>query len=503
MRLTYPQLLHRIFMQLAVAATTVIQQILLVPVFLSHWSDDLYRSWLIILSISTMLIVVDLGLHSLTYLKLHDALRDEKDPEGEVSATLANSARAYATTLSIAGAFIVFGCLLLPIPSMLNLSGASSVEMTFALIFMMFSGLTTVASSYLSAILRAQNAINPLASWSLIQIIATTAAICLALILDGGIAEVAAAYFAIQLVLLAGGTWLTRKHMSQFRGIIWLQSTIEPIEVLKAARAYIIPVSADLVLLSVPTIVMGFLGISATGVVLLSLTRVIASFVRQVATFITNAFVTEVGHLWAAGYHASARRSVLLCMAAVGTATGMVIAYFLIFQEEMVRFWTMGGYRADPVVTGLMLGNVALAFPSITAFGSLMLTGRPRSISYSKVVQFIALVILCVTAGGIFGARGIAAAIFVSEAVCVSIPLALELKRAFAVQVGEYVLVIIVPFVSGLLISLASAELAVGLLPPGSLLEFFLASLLWLPLPAGSAVAGLFFLMRTRLGERS
>jgi hypothetical protein len=502
MRLSRFELLTRLLLQFSITGLSVVQQVLLVPIFIAAWSDELYRSWLVIFALSNLMIVADLGLHSYTYLQLQEHFaQPETRGTDYLQRAIGNSLRAYLAVVLVLAPIVVATAALLPVIDLFNLTGADAASLRAAFAFTLLGGLCVVPISACSAMIRAADALNALSALRMAMTVGVAASLIAALAAGLGIEGVSIAFLAAQLVFMGLAFAQTIRVIPAFRLSLLWNSDRTALSVLHDARRYIVPVSSELVLQNAPTIVMGAIGTAPAGVVLFTLIRVFASFVRQVATFTTYPLATEIGQLWTKGDEAGARRSVLVCLAIVGTTTGILTGYFVGMTDAVLPVWTHGEYYSNPVMLALLLGNVVLAYPSVTAFTALMYTGRPNTISLTKLLQFVVLVVLSAGLGYRFGAEGVCAAVFISEVAIVSIPLTMAMRSGFNIPAGPFLFSALVPFAVNLVVSLASAAAADWLIEPRNLAGLVEASLLWCVVPGIVGIAS--FMLITRQARNS
>lgn len=499
MRLSRSNLLGRFGLQLVMTAFSVLQQIILVRYVAIYWTDELYGSWLVLVALSNLLIVTDMGLHSYTYLSLQRALhRGDQPDDAEAGRISLESMVAYglvALLVIFAGAFASYG---LPLAQWLNLSGATAQDLQLALFLSFISGSGFAFGFCFSAMLRVIDALNETTYFRLAHISVTLVVVLTLLHLNYGLVAVVAATTVTQWLLVLALAVYASRHVKGFGQGFADFSPHSLRSTFKSAFKYIVPLSSDLVLMNIPTLIMGVLGRPPIDIVLFSLTRVMTSFVRQIATFATYPAANEVGQFWTRKDGEGARRAIVLSLAIAGAGTGVLCGYLAIYSAEIVHIWTNGVYALDPVMLLLQLMNVAFAFPAIAGTTALMFTDQPQLVTRSKIAQAVLLMIACFAFGSLWGARGISAAVLIAELLAATAPLTIGLKSAFSIRDAQFWQASLAPFASTFLLSLVAAFGAKTLWPASTVMNIALSTALWLPLPAALCLWIFFFFTRTR-----
>jgi hypothetical protein len=494
MRLSRKNLLGRVALQLVMTLLAVLQQVALVSFFATHWTGELYSSFLVMTAVSNLLLVADFGLHSHTYLSLQKGLSSQPPAtSGEIGEITSQSVFAYSViALSIIAAGAA-ACAILPLPGLLHLSGASDLDLRLGLFFSIAAGAGLVCSFCFSAMLRAVDALNAVTGVRMAHIIGGFLLTILALRLGYGIVAVAGTVMAAQWILNAVLALMCWRLLPGFLAAEFIKPFSQLRASLAAASRYVIPLSSDLVLLNIPTLAMGILGRPAAEIVLFTLTRIITSFIRQIATFATHPTANEVSQLWMQGKGDGARRAILVSLAIAGSGTGVLTGFFAVFSLDIISVWTGGAYRGDPVMLALQLSNIALAFPAIAASTALIFTDQPGYITRSRLWQIAALTMFCFSLGHVWGARGISAAVLAAEFLIACVPLTLHLKSRFAIPGRSFYSACAFPFLACFLVSLTAAMTVRHFFPAGSIPQIAIAGALWLPLPALTALWIFFF----------
>lgn len=471
-----------------VTISVILQQIVLVPIFSRYLSQELYSSWLIILSITTLIAIADLGLNPLSIVRLQSEIAlNNKDKSEMLRRIVANSAYAYLVIFAIIIAIVPVFSFYFPIPSVFGLSGATDFDLRLTFLIAMLGSTATVLTVGVTAILRVTNYINLISGLRISTAVISTALIYLAISQGYGIVAVAVAYAVANIIEMVLLLFVAAPRALVEYGSFRFSMRSEKLQdTLRHARPNIIPISAEVVLQSIPTFMMGLVGTSPAGVVIYTLSRLILSSIRQVALTVMFPFSVPIGYAWAQGNREGAARIIVACLVIVGAGIGTGIGFFWSYRDAVVTIWTGGVYSSDTVVFGLLFTNIALAFPAIVAWHALVYIGQPVVVSRSKSLQIVMLCVLTAGLGSVFGVRGIAGSIFVSELVAVSIPLSLALVRRLPIGVFRFGTAVVLPLALMFTLSYVCAETAQYISPPSNIRTLVLGGCVWLPVPAAT-----------------
>ena len=192
-----------------------LQQLLLVPVFLSKWGAEYYGAWLVLTAIPTMLSMSNLGLGMAAYMRI--VLEIGKGDEEKANSLLLTSSIMICSILSVVIMAIVF----LPISVF---SGATSGEIEdpkSILLFLMggigLNLMTQPLEGFWVARKRASTSILFKTIRTLAQFVATT----IVLLLGGMASEVAEATFATSLIWVTIYTAISMGHIKWSNSFYW------------------------------------------------------------------------------------------------------------------------------------------------------------------------------------------------------------------------------------------------------------------------------------------
>lgn len=199
---------------LAVTALSVVQQVLMVPLFMHQWSTEEYATWLALFSFASLLAIADFGFHPLSINRYQVSLAE---PGRRAFAALSRDVRtfvnSYLLNAALVFSLVVFACVIADPVSLLGLKGEAAPALAAALLLSAASGLSLNMVSGCSALYRAHLKIGRLMTVLLALQVAMIFVQAAVLLTKSSVVVMCAAVFAVN---LAGVVFMCLRDIPRF-----------------------------------------------------------------------------------------------------------------------------------------------------------------------------------------------------------------------------------------------------------------------------------------------
>jgi O-antigen/teichoic acid export membrane protein len=393
-------------------ALGIAQQVVLVPVFLHYWSNDVLAAWLVIFAAGNLVPVVDCGLQfrAINRFLAFKSSIDSDRRTGQFYSELRRIYLGLAVTLATVTLIVVH---VLPPSAMLGFGSIAQFDLAF--VAMIVGTLLTLPANLAAALYRARGLYGR-AVWlvnlgmlgallgQLAAVTVTQSLLCVTIIYVAA-QMLAAAYLMSDVPRLfpflcgVRGTGSWRWIAGQFG----------------EALPFAVASAADLALLNLPVLLLSALVSDRVAVAQWGLTRVVAGLVRALCVQTTLPLAAELGHDYAVGDRQRlqglyARGSVLVALLA-----SVVVSGLLPFWQDFFALWTHGTIPYDRSLTFVLLIGTAAMAPSILAVGYANYSNRGQLLLRTKALQLVLFLVLSAILIPLVGLLGAAIAVVASE----------------------------------------------------------------------------------------
>jgi O-antigen/teichoic acid export membrane protein len=371
---------------------TAIGQILLVPVFLSHWSTGTFGEWMALSAVVAYLNATDLGMNAAAGNKMLAVYA--KNDLGTYR-VVQNSAIAFYVILAAVGTGILgLVCALCPVSSWLGIksipaSTAAAVAWILAARTLWQMPLAQVASVYRSTGNMATT--QWISNAQAVSLIVVTGGVVLT---GGGVLSVAA-WGTLPVGVVGGCAWLSlvrwRKNLAP--NLRYARAS-EFCTLLKPSLWFGIMILAIALSVQGPVVLTSAL-LGGSAVALLVTTRTLAFLLRQALGMATAALWPELTRLEATGAGPALRRahrllsagSVALCCAFGGA----------LWWEgaEVIRVWTMGKLAGNDALLDLFLVSLVLQAPWVASAAFTTATNRHKTLAQCWIASSVVTLGTC------------------------------------------------------------------------------------------------------------
>lgn len=391
----------------------LVQQLLLVPIFLHVWTGEMLAAWLVIYAAGSLAVVADAGLQ-LRAINRFLNFKACRDCEGRTANYYAAMLRIYVAIDVGLGVLVIAGAFLLPPSRILGFHAMASFDA--ALLVMTVGMLLALPANLVSGLYRARGHYSRSVWLQNGALLFGQIAQLIALATNGGLVAVAVALVSTQILLtiyliaydaprlfpfLRAGrgrrTW--RWQLGQFR------------------RAFPFAVAnlSELALVNAPVLMVSAFVVDRVAVAQWGLTRVIASFLRGLCAQVTLPIAAELGHDYAVGDRERLRQLYARGSTLVAVIASIIVAGLLPFWPDFFTLWTHGSIPYDaPLAHILLLGSAAVA-PSLLALAFANHSNRGGLLVRTKGLQLVVFLLLSIVLVRLLGPLGAAIAVVASD----------------------------------------------------------------------------------------
>lgn len=403
----------------------VVGNLVLVPLFLSRWSTDLYGEWMALSALVAYFGVTDLGMYSAAANAMTAAYA-----RGDLGRYryLQGSAMAFYVGIAFSVS-LLFGFLtaLLPVPAWIGIRHIPPTIAAGVAWLLAARILWQMPAAQLWSIYRTTgNLAGTQWLWNL-QFLGLLAVTATVLLLQGGVLHLAL-WGSAPIIVVTAGAWFTvrRSHpellpkLSEAR-IAGLRELLSP-----SLLFGLIILSMALTLQGPVLLVSKTLG--GTAVALLVTTRTLANVVRQMVGSVQAALWPELTRLDAVGAHAVLRLGHRLVVIGSVTVSAAFAGALWFEGASVMAVWTVGKLAADVWLLRIFLLAVALQATWLPSSLFLMASNRHRHLARSYFISAIltlaAIALLIRTCGllavplGVLIGEGLACYHFVIKDAC-------------------------------------------------------------------------------------
>lgn len=463
-------------------ALMLVLQFLIVPVYLSRWTTDVYADWLVLQATTNLLLMADLGFqgHLTNGLRLSWARGDAGRFRRIVRAGLG----AYAILMALGAALFV--ALADDVATALNLRALHSA--TPVLILLGLSVLAVLPRGLMSSVYNARGQLGREVTINFIQLAGQIAAQAVTVLAGGSPVQVAAAHLAATL-LFGWGVLLADLRVQH--ADVGLRPSLpnrdEWLRLLRSAPLHAVPLGGAMLTMQIPVIALGQLAAGAGAVVAFTTMRTLTGMARQLAAQVSIAAGFEMVR-----QHAQHDQNGMIRLHAVtgrliGAMTGLATGPILVLGPAFFALWSHGTIPFDAALAAAFLGTILLMVPAYGALTLLRNSENPAPLAAGTLIQIVASTLLCIALIPRFGATGAALAVGAAEVLALA-PVTLRVaSRRFAIPILPFLGRTLVTTLLSLLLGTVAALLAGHLLSAADPAGLGLVLLVWaaaLPLPA-------------------
>jgi O-antigen/teichoic acid export membrane protein len=413
----------------------ILQQLIVVPVLISHWGADLYQDWIILFSATSFLILLDFGMQTyfVNCLLIAFATRDTASFRRNIAVAMT----LYAVVLLVALAILASSVPVVTWPQLLGLRVMDSTQalwcgtLLICGLFMLmplgiFTGVYRVRGDYTLSIVTGIFT-QTLAGYAL----------CL-IALNGGAPIMAAAMYFIISPLAWGVIMIDqRRRYGEFFISMAVPTRSELRAALSKSSQYMAPSIAAPIVLHLPIVLLGIWGAPGAAITY-AIARSLTGFVRQLTLQPNFPLGVEMAHFYAVGDARGVRKIFLGAAHLTSGICGLFSGLILVIAEPAFRIWTRGQISYDPLLIGIFIATIMLLAPAQVPFILFYHINRPRILVVANTAFACGTVALCLLLVGKYSAIGAALATGTVEFCCIGLLLPFAACRLISVRASTY-----------------------------------------------------------------
>jgi len=358
--------------------------LVLVPLYLTYWSPEVYGEWLALLALTGYLSTLDLGLNMAATNRMTQAYARH---DLEEYARYQHAAFAFYLAMAVAAGILLAGVLwVLPLPAWLGLRETRPEEAAWVIWLLGLNVLFGLPAGFIWSIYRTTGNVSKSQwIWNAQQLLGL-GLIPLVLVLNGGMKFIAIGQLAVLVlvtlyVLLGLRRWsptlvpgLEQATLPVFRGLVQ-PSLLFGLLILSNA----ITLHGSVIIVS------AMLGGVAVAVFVTS--RTLVNVIRQLGGSLVNAMWPEITSMEAQGELEQLRQLHRLLMAgSTALCTGFAAALW--FEgAEIIAVWSRGKLDPDPVLLRLLLVLLVLQSTWLVSLVFTAASNRHEKISWSYLTS--------------------------------------------------------------------------------------------------------------------
>jgi O-antigen/teichoic acid export membrane protein len=459
-------------------AVRLVQQIVMVPIFLGAWSTALYQDWLILTAATGFLGLLDLGLHN--YLASRLLVTWSQGAREDFHRTFHIGLGLYAVILVLAAAPVVVLAWAATAFSWLEFGGASPSAAMGAILGMAAYTLIAMPEGMVISVYWARGDVARGVNFATFGALFDTTAAGIALWLGAPPAIVALVYAgAVCFVWLCLWFDQTRRY-PDLRYRLIRPSRRDLAELIPKAADYLAIPLAQSALVQGSVIILGAIAGTAAGapVVVFATLRTLANLVRQAVNQTGQVASAEMTRLHAAGDRDQLGRLYLASARLLGGAGGLMAGAVLAVAPSFLAIWTLGKVGYDAWVFTAFLCGIVLTLPGQLAALVLFVSNQPRALMACTVAQAVVGTLLSLPAAQFWGAAGVAWVLALTE-ICTVGLLPWQAGRAMGLAVVRPVVTSLAAAGAGAAIGYAVAILGLAVIGNQKLGQLTLVGAAW------------------------
>jgi O-antigen/teichoic acid export membrane protein len=460
----------------------LMQQIVLIPLFLKYWSSDTLSAWLTIYAAGNLVLAADAGLHAWS-LNRFLAFKSRNDCDRRTSRYYGAVFQLFVCfTLVLAGALLAICGLFAP-SRVLGFPAEPHFDIAF--VIMVLGSVFMLPSNLPSALYRARGLYGRIVGVQAVGIAIGQIGQIVGLVATGSLLIVVVAFVSGQIAATIFILFLDARRQFPFIGrlrrrISWRWTIGQFV----GAFPFSVTNFAEVGLAYLSVLLIGIFVSDRIAIAQWGLTRTIASLLRGLCYQMTLPLAAELGHDHAIGARASLQRlyvrgSAILVLFASATTSGL-----LAFWPDFFAIWTHGAIAYNAMLTITLLLGTCIAAPAILALSYANYSNRGPLLLWTKSTQLAIFLVLSIALIPRLGPLGAAIALVSSDVIAQSGILSFVIVRETLRHPVRYALSLLATMVT---IVLAGATLGVvirDLVPGTGVVHFVIECALWLMVAA-------------------
>jgi O-antigen/teichoic acid export membrane protein len=372
-------------------AIALVGTLVMVPIYLSHWSTRLYGEWLALFSLVSYLSNLDLGMNIAATNRLTQAY--SKGDLDEYSRYI-HSATLFYTLIVIGGSLILaLITMLLPVQTWLGLQEITQAEADWVIWLLGFQILLSIILGLLGKVYFTTGHLAVSQWLSNIYRLLLFVSITVGLILQLDIVMIALIQLIPGLIIGILIIWdLRRRYPALMPGFRLAKKSLI-LELLVPSLFFVLIMLANAINQQGPILVVSPV-LGGAAVALLATTRTLTNVIRQAVGTISNAFWPDLTRL-ETSRQASQLQSLHRILVTITTMLCIAIAAVIWFEgEEILVVWTRGRLEPDILLLRLLLIYLVLQSPWLASSTFTAATNRHRKMASLQLTSMVIAIVV-------------------------------------------------------------------------------------------------------------
>lgn len=358
--------------------------VLIVPLYLAHWSVAVYGEWLALASLATYLSTLDLGMNMAVTNRLTQAYaRHDLDEYARYQHSATLFYLAIALGGSVLLALIVWT---LPVAAWLGLRETPKAEAAWVLWLLGAGILWSMPAGLIGGIYRTMGNLAASQWIGNLRNIITLILIATVVVLGGGLGLVALVQLLPLLLIIVIVLWHVRSHFPALMPGLTRVSRLTLIDLARPSLLFFIIMLASALSQQGPVLVVSS-ALGGAAVAVLVTSRTLTNLIRQVVGSFNNALWPDLTRLETLQEYGRLRA--LHRLLVKGTTTACIILAMALWYEggEVITRWTAGRLQPDLTLLRTLLVQLVLQSPWLASSVLLAAANRHRKLAWSYLIS--------------------------------------------------------------------------------------------------------------------
>jgi O-antigen/teichoic acid export membrane protein len=401
------RLLHGWSANLVQVLLGIVQQLVLIPIFLHVWTANVLAAWLVAYAAGSLVVVADAGLQ-LRAVNRFLAFKSCVDYDGRTANFYTRMLRIYLSVIAVLGIVLIGGTQLWSPSAVLGFRASS--DFNSAVVVMMLGMLVTIPANLASGLYRVRGRYGRAVWLQNAALVLGQVAQVIAVVFFGSLVAVAIAFVSAQIVFAVFLLLFDAPRFFPFlktgaarRRPSWRWMTGQ----LGLASPFMASNVTELALVNLPVLLVSSLVVDRIAVAQWGLTRIIATLLRGLCVQMSMPLAAELGQDFAIGDKERLRRLYARGSAFVTIIASLIVGGLLPFWQDFFRLWTHGTVPYDGPLAITLLFGAAVTAPSLLALVFAYHSNRGSLLARARLLQlavFLTLSFLLIPKLGPLGA---------------------------------------------------------------------------------------------------
>lgn len=413
-------MLRRVTQNFAAQALSLVvsfaDRFLVVGILLRVWGPQVYADWVLLLSCAGLLSLGELGLN-IYYGNVLQKAHVNNDPgrfQRMVSVALACS----LALGGLLGAVALLVLLSVDLPGFLSVSALSRGEAIVGLFLLGLATLSRIVRGGISPIYRGRQAfargiVIDLGFLGSLVVVSVAAGLM-------GAAPVLLAVFYLACDLLAGWglmLWDMSRRWPEISFRPQLPTRAELGDMAHQMRWFAVLHIASTAWVSLPVVLLGYLGLTGVALVSFLLLRIMANLGRQLAAMLAMSSGVEIAGVHHAGRSDDAARQLAAVGRVLASITAAMAVAVALFGEPFVALWTGQSTLFDKSTAAALFAAVLVSAPTLPLLMFEIFSNAPKPVAIASLTQLALGLAGCALLAVPYGVPGAAMGLFIGEAI--------------------------------------------------------------------------------------